>query len=180
MRLFPFLTIFLFNFLSSQNLILFNDKETISFKRNELININDQKYRYIGTFNNNTQIRLTKSKFLGIENVILGTSKIEPFRTHTVRFSGRNALKKGFKGSTVGFGFGALLGVAFPFGLDMDSIVEKATAGLFYGSVLGIIVNSNYGAPIGFFYGLVTPGESELHISYYYNIKFDYNNETSN
>ena len=177
MRLFPFLAVFFCNFLSSQDLIFFNDEGTISFKENELININDQKYRYVGAFNNNTQIRLTKSKFLGRENIILDTSKIETFRTHTVRFSGRNALKNGLKGFKVGFGFGALLGVAFPFGLNMDSIVEKATAGLFYGSVLGIIVNSTYGAPIGFFYGLVTPGESELHISYYYNIKFKYINQ---
>ena len=177
MRSFPFLAIFFFNFLSSQNLILFNDEETISFKRNELININDQKYRYVGAFNNNTQIRLTKSKFLGTENIILDTSKIETFRTHTIRFSGRNALKNGLKGFKVGFGFSALLGVAFPFGLNMDSIVEKATAGLFYGSVLGIIVGSTYGAPIGFVYGLVTRGESELHISYYYNIKFKYVNQ---
>ena len=177
MRLFPFLAIFFLNFLSSQNLIFFNDEEKIIFKRNELININNQKYRYVGALNNNTQIRLTKSKFLGIENVILDTSKIETFRTHTVRFSVRNALKKGFKGFKIGFGFGALLGVAFPFGTDRDSIVEKATAGLFLGSVLGIIVGSTYGAPIGFVYGLVTRGESELHISYYYNIKFKYINQ---
>ena len=63
MRFFPFLAVFFFNFLSSQDLIFFNDEETISFKKNELININDQKYRYLGAFNNNTQIRLTKSKF---------------------------------------------------------------------------------------------------------------------
>ena len=177
MRLFPFLAIFFFNFLSSQNLIFFNDEETIEFKKNELININDQKYRYAGTFNNNTQIRLTQSKFLGKEDVILDTSKIETFRTHKVRFSGRNALKKGFKGFKVGFAFGALLGVALPFGTDRGSIVENATAGLFLGSVLGIIVGSTYGAPIGFVYGLVTRGESELHISYYYNIKFKYINQ---
>ena len=91
--------------------------------KNELININDQKYRYVGAFNT-TQIRLTKSKFLGREIVILDTSKIETFRTHKVRFSGRNALKKGFKGFKVGFGFGVVLGVAFPFGND-SSITEK-------------------------------------------------------
>ena len=166
MRFFPFLAVFFCNFLSSQDLIFFNDEGTISFKENELININDQKYRYVGA-----------SKFLGTENIILDTSKIETFRTHTIRFSGRNALKNGLKGFKVGFGFSALLGVAFPFGLNMDSIVEKATAGLFYGSVLGIIVGSTYGAPIGFVYGLVTRGESELHISYYYNIKFKYINQ---
>ena len=65
----------------------------------------------------------------------------------------------------------------FPFGTDMDSIIEKTTGGLFLGSVLGIIVGSTYGAPIGFIYGLVTRGESELHISHYYNIKFDYINQ---
>jgi len=177
MRSVPFLTIFFFNFLSSQNLILFNDKETISFKINELININDQKYRYVGAFNNNTQIRLTKPKFLGKESVILDTSKIETFRTHKVRFSGRNALKKAIKSFKVGFGLGGLLGFAIPFGTDRGSVVEKTTGGLFLGSMLGIMVGSIYGAPIGFVYGLVTRGESELHISYYYNIKFDYINE---
>ena len=77
----------------------------------------------------------------------------------------------------MGFGVGGLLGFALPFGTDRGSVVEKTTGGLFLGSMLGIMVGSIYGAPIGFVYGLVTLGESELHISYYYNIKFDYTNE---
>ena len=166
-----------FNLVLSQNLIFYNSQGTIIFKENELININDQKYRYVGAFNNNTQIRLTKSKFLGKESVILDTSKIETFRTHKVRFSGRNALKKAIKGFKVGFGVGGLLGFAIPFGTDRGAVVEKTTGGLFLGSMLGIMVGSIYGAPIGFVYGLVTRGESELHISYYYNIKFVYTNE---
>jgi len=77
----------------------------------------------------------------------------------------------------VGFGVGGLLGFAIPFGTYRSSVAEKTTGGLLLGSMLGIMVGSIYRAPIGFVYGLVTRGESELHISYYYNIKFDYTNK---
>ena len=177
MKSIPFLALLLFNLVLSQNLVFTNNQETIIFKKNELININGQKYLYQKAVKNKTQIHLIKSGFLRNENIILDTSKIETFRTHKVRFSGRNALKKAIKGFKVGLGVGGLLGFAIPFGTDRGSVVEKTTGGLFLGSMLGIMVGSIYGAPIGFVYGLVTRGESELHISYYYNIKFKYINQ---
>ena len=174
-KLFRIFIVSFSSILLSQNLVFFNDEESIIFKENELITINGEEYRYEKALKNKTQILLLKSGFLTRKNMILDTNKIETFRTHKVRYSTRNAFKKAFKGFKVGFGVGGLLGFASPFGTDRGSIVEKTTGGLFLGSVLGVIVGSTYGAPIGFIYGLVTRGESELHISYYYNIKFDDN-----
>ena len=174
-KLFRIFIVSFSSILLSQNLVFFNDEESIIFKENELITINGEEYRYEKALKNKTQILLLKSGFLTRKNMILDTDKIETFRTHKVRYSTRNAFKKAFKGFKVGFGVGGLLGFASPFGTDRGSIVEKTTGGLFLGSVLGIVVGSSYGAPIGFIYGLVARGESELHISYYYNIKFDDN-----
>ena len=98
MRLTPFFVILLFNLVLSQNLVFTNNQETIIFKKNELININGQKYLYQKAVKNKTQIHLIKSEFLRKENITIDTSKIETFRTHKVRFSERNALTKGLYG----------------------------------------------------------------------------------
>ena len=177
MRLFPFLAIFFLNFLSSQNLIFFNDEEKIIFKRNELININDQKYRYVGAFNNNTQIRLTKSKFLVRESVILDTSKIETFRAHKVRFSGRNAFRMAFSGFKKGFTYAGALGLGL--GLNWEgkggpkpSITNRVIFGLGFGVLAGTYFGG-CGALIGLVNGFFSKGESALYNLDYYRLKFD-------
>ena len=67
---------------------------------------------------NKTQIHLIKSGFLRKENITLDTSKIETFRTHKVRFSGRNALKKGFSGIKIGLTCGGILGLGVVVGWE--------------------------------------------------------------
>ena len=116
MNLFRIFIVSFSNILLSQNLIFFNDEESIIFKENELITINGEEYRYEKALKNRTQIRLLKSGFLRKKNMILDTNKIETFRTHTVRHSTRNAFNKAFKGFKVGF---AGCGV-FAFGLGID------------------------------------------------------------
>ena len=54
--------------LLSQNLIFFNDEESIMFKGNELITIYGKEYRYEKALKNRTQIRLLKSGFLRKEH----------------------------------------------------------------------------------------------------------------
>ena len=98
MKLFRIFIVSFSSILLSQNLVFFNDKESITFKNNELITINGKEYRYEKALKNRTQIRLLKSGFLRKENIILDTNKIETFRTHKERHSIRNAFKKAFKG----------------------------------------------------------------------------------
>ena len=98
MKLFRIFIVSYSSILLSQNLVFFNDKESITFKNNELITINGKEYRYEKALKNRTQIRLLKSGFLRKENIVFDTDKIETFRTHKVRFSTRNAFKKAFKG----------------------------------------------------------------------------------
>ena len=163
--------------LLSQNLVFFNDEESIIFKENELITINGKEYRYEKALKNMTQIRLLKSGFLRKKNIILDTNKIETFRTHKERHSIRNAFKKAFKGFKIIFlGCGV-----FGFGLGFDglmgsfSLIEEIGAGIFVGSVFGTLFGTVVGAPLGFVYGFESLGESQLYYLNDYKIKFDYN-----
>ena len=177
MKLFRIFMVSFSSILLSQNLVFFNDEESIIFKENELITINGEEYRYEKALKNSTQIRLLKSGFLRKKNMILDTNKIETFKTHKVRYSTRNAFKKAFKGFKVGF---AGCGV-FAFGLGYDgsmgitSLVEKIGAGIFVGSVFGTLFGTIIGAPVGFVYGFESFGESQIFNSNDYKIKFDDN-----
>ena len=96
MKLFRIFIVSFSSILLSQNLVFFNDEESIIFTENELITINGKEYRYEKALENRTQIRLLKSGLLRKENIALDTNKIETFRTHKVRLSTRNAFKKAF------------------------------------------------------------------------------------
>ena len=177
MKLFRIFIVSFSSILLSQNLVFFNDEESIIFKENELITINGKEYRYEKALKNGTQIRLLNSGFLSKENILLDTNKIETFRTHKVRLSTRNAFKKAFKGFKVGFvGCGV-----FGFGLGYDglmgsfSLIEEIGAGIFVGSVFGTLFGTIIGAPVGFVYGYQSLGESQLYNSNNYKIKFDDN-----
>ena len=98
MKLFRIFIVSFSSIILSQNLVFFDDKESIIFKENELITINGKEYRYEKALENRTQIRLLKSGLLRKENIVFDTNKIETFRSHKVRYSTRNAFKKAFKG----------------------------------------------------------------------------------
>ena len=59
MKVFIFLALVLINIPLSQNLVFYNNQDTIRFKENELININGQKYFYKYANENNTQLNTT-------------------------------------------------------------------------------------------------------------------------
>ena len=182
MKSFTFLAILLSNLVLSQNLVFTNNQETIIFKKNELININGQKYLYQKAVKNKTQIHLIKSGFLRKENITIDTSKIETFRTHKVRFSERNALTKGFygfkKGFTYGGAFGLIIGLNWRGkGGPNTSISTRVGFGLGLGVLAGTTIGG-YGAIIGLANGFFSKGESELYHSGYYKIKFNYNKYT--
>ena len=162
----------------SQNLIFFNDGETIIFKKNELININGQKYQYKKPINNSTKIHLLKLGFIKQENIQLDTSKIETFRKYK-RFKISNALKMGY----FGFGTATILGVLSGFhegynwnaGGGSLSQIEKMGVGTFFGLVGGVFTGVVYGLPTGLVYGFVSLGENNLNFSKDYTLKFDNN-----
>ena len=182
MKLFRIFIVSFSSILLSQNLVFFNDEESIIFKENELITINGKEYRYEKALKNRTQIRLLKSGFLKKENILLDTNKIETFRTHKVRFSERNALTKGFygfkKGFTYGGAFGLILGLNWKSkGGPNPSIYTKVGFGLGLGVLAGTYIGG-YGLIIGLANGFFSKGESELYNSDNYKIKFDYNENT--
>ena len=162
----------------SQNLIFFNDGETIIFKKNELININGQKYRYKKPINNSTKIHLLKVGFIKQENTQLDISKIETFRKYK-RFKIFNALKMGY----FGFGTATMLGVLGGFyegynwnsGSGSLSEIEKIWLGTFFGLVSGVFKGVVYGLPSGLVYGFVSLGENNLNFSKDFTLKFDNN-----
>ena len=70
MKLFRIFIVSFSSILLSQNLVFFNDEESIIFKENELITINGKEYRYEKALKNRTQIRLLKSGFFLKKNHI--------------------------------------------------------------------------------------------------------------
>ena len=166
----------------SQNLIFFNEEETITFKKNELININGQKYRYQKPIKNSTKIHLLKLGFIKEENIELDTSKIEIFRTYK-RFKISNALKMAY----FGFGTGTIVGVLGGFyegynwnaGGNSLSRIEKIGVGTFFGLISGVFKGIIYGLPSGLVYGFISMGKDNLNLSNDYMIKFHYNRNLS-
>ena len=177
MKLFRIFIVSFSSILLSQNLVFFNDEESIIFTENELITINGKEYRYEKALENRTQIRLLKSGLFRKGNIVFDTNKIETFRTHKVRYSTRNAFKKAFKGFKVGFaGCGVFaFGLGYDGSMGISSKIEKIGAGIFVGSVFGTLFGTIIGAPVGFVYGFESLGESKLYNSNDYKIKFDDN-----
>ena len=177
MKLFRIFIVSFSSILLSQNLVFFNDEESIIFTENELITINGKEYRYEKALKNRTQIRLLKSGLLRNKNIVLDTNKIETFRTHRVRFSGRNAFRMAFSGFKKGFTYAGILG--FGLGLNWEgkggpkpSITNRAAFGLGFGVLAGTYFGG-CGALIGLVNGFFSEGESALYNLDYYRLKFD-------
>ena len=189
MKLFSFFIITFFSFLLSQNLVFFNDEVTITFKENELIKINGQKYRYLGLEQNDTHfkaMKLSNSKIGNIkkmESVIIDINDISSFQKYK-RFRFTNVVKF----SRTGFLCGSVLyaPISFYFGYtegDLNPIFwgfgngrsdkNKLADGVKYGLIGGVIRGMSamtYSAVFGF----ITLGEDKLNFIYDYKVKFDY------
>ena len=153
----------------SQTLVFFNNQGTITFKKNELIKINGQKYLYQKAIKNQTQIHLIDSGLFKKEHITLDNSKIETFRKYE-RFRISNSLKTDFLGLVSGLSIGCLYGFLdcsnggcgkFPTGLIV----------MLFGGVSGTVLGTG-----GLVYGFITFGEDSLRYSQDYTLKFDYRN----
>ena len=153
----------------SQTLVFFNDQDTITFKKNELIKINGQKYLYQKAIKNQTQIHLIDSGLFKKEHITIDTSKIKTFRKYE-RFRISNSLKTGFLGLVSGVSTGGLYGFLhcsngrcgkFPTGLIV----------MLFGGISGTALGTS-----GLVYGFITFGDDSLRYSQDYTLKFDYRN----
>ena len=169
MKLFSFLMISFFNLVLSQNLIFYNSQGTIIFKENELININGQKFRYLGGIQYNDQIVISKIRLLKNKMILFNIHDINTFQKYSERFSLRNAFKKGFSGFKIGFlGLGSL---GFLIGRSWDGETGIG-ASLVIGTIMGAYGGLNVGA-MGFIYGFITLGEGKLNDINNYQLKLD-------
>ena len=188
MKLFFFIIGF-FNLVFSQNLVFSNSQNTITFRENELIKINGQKYRYLGAGQNDTQIKALKLPSFTIgnikkkEKVIIDTRDISSFQKYK-RFTSTNVLKASYTGFICGtviyapmaFYFGYTEGTLNPlnwgFGNDVSDD-EKFADGVKYGLIGGVIGGMAL-IPYSAVFGFITLGEYKLNYIYDYKVKFDY------
>ena len=177
MKLFSFLIISFFNLVLSQNLIFYNSQGTIIFKENELININGQKFRYLGGTQYNDQIVISKNRLLKNKMILLNIHDINTFQKYSERFSLRNAFRKGFSGFKIGFlGLGSL-GFLSGWSWDRETgLGPSSRESLALGTIMGVIMGAygglNVGA-MGFIYGFITLGEGKLNDINNYQLKLD-------
>ena len=182
MNSFIFLAIMLFNLSNSQNLVFYNNQEIITFKKNELININGQKYRYQKAVKNKTQIHLLKYGFFKRENITLDTNKIDTFNKYN-RFNISNALEMGY----FGFGSCAIYGALYVLldgsfqnaGGRYQSKIEKVSVGAFFSLVSGLFTGLFAGMPLGVVYGFFTYSEDNINSFEDFNLKFTFKNKNT-
>jgi hypothetical protein len=152
-----------------QDLVFYNDQETIQFKEGDLININGIKYQYLGTNQNETKINILEQGLSNLSSTIqtLDISEIKSFGNYK-RFKIKNTAKMTFSG----FCIGSLIGPLF-YNAYLSSMGFNITVyGLYLGTFTGLIVGNLYGIPIGFIYGFITPGEDKIYNKYQYKLKF--------
>ena len=157
----------------SQTLIFFNNQDTITFKKNELIKINGQKYLYQKAIKNQTQIHLIESGLFKKEHITFDTSKIETIRKYK-RFRISNSLKNGFLGLVTGVSTGSLY--VFLGASDAgwgNSPSEDIAIGALFGMILGTYAGVLTGTG-GLIYGFISFGEGNLKYINKYTLKFDY------
>ena len=180
MKVVIFLALVLNKMSFSQNLVFYNNQDTIRFKENELININGQKYFYKNAHKSNTQLSTTN-----INNGLAVTFKLNEidtfqsyYKTYSIRYAFENAylvFKAGFIGcGTLGFLFGSSWDGETGSGL---SIIESFAAGTLIGVVSGITGGLSLGGPSFIWHGfiaLIEPyGEGKICNMRDYKLRFE-------
>ena len=152
-----------------QDLVFYNNQDTIQFKEGDLININGIKYQYLGANQNETKINILKQGLSNLSSTIqtLDIYEIESFGNYK-RFKIKNTAKMTFSGFCIGSLIGPLFYNAYLSNMGINIGVYE----LFLGTFSGLIIGNLYGIPIGFIYGFITPGEDKLYNKYQYKLKF--------
>ena len=152
-----------------QDLVFYNNQDTIQFKEGDLININGIKYQYLGANQNETKINILKQGLSNLSSTIqtLDIYEIESFGNYK-RFKVKNTAKMTFSGFCIGSLIGPLFYNAYLSKMEINIGVYE----LFLGTFSGLIIGNLYGIPIGFIYGFITPGKDKLYNKYQYKLKF--------
>ena len=152
-----------------QDLVFYNNQDTIQFKEGDLININGIKYQYLGANQNETEIHILKQGLSNLSSTIetLDIYEIKSFGNYK-RFNIKNTAKKTFSG----FCIGSLIGPLFYYGYLSNMGFNLEVAELIIGTFSGLIAGNLYGIPIGFIYGFITKGVDKLYNKYQYKLKF--------
>ncbi len=159
-----------------QDLVFYNNQDTIQFKEGDLININGVRYKYVGANQNEKQIHILKKGLSNLAGTIqtLDIYEIKSFGKYE-RFQLKNILKKTFYGFCI---VAAVPAIGFSI-WTFNTSSKKDVSNNVYNSFLGLFVSSLYGtyigAPAGFVYGCVEKKLDKLHNKYEFRLKFDQN-----
>ena len=141
----------------SENLEFINSNDKVVFKYNDLININQEKFRFLNR--DGDILYLTKETMFRSDTLKMNVDKIESFQSYE-RYRFSNALDKSkilsnYVGST-----SAILSFWWSLALDVRNDYKFISAFLVSGTA-GI-----YGASVGYFYGAIygflSYGEGEM------------------
>ena len=167
-----------------QNLIFYNIEDTITFTEKELMKINGEKYRYLGSKINNNNIRTLQLGLIGGRSVkinvddIFSFQKYKRFPTKSIR---SGVIVASFINGLFGFALGYYEGTdnyEGPIPKGYDGLAGGVLSGGFFALFGGVL----YGVPLGYIHGIISREENELLYFYYneakdvydYKLKFEY------
>jgi len=167
-----------------QNLIFYNIEDTITFTEKELMKINGEKYRYLGSKINNNNIRTLQLGLIGGRSVkinvddIFSFQKYKRFPTKSIR---SGIIVASFINGLFGFALGYYEGTdnyEGPIPKGYDGLAGGVLSGGFFALFGGVL----YGVPLGYIHGIISREENELYYFYYneakdvydYKLKFEY------
>ena len=163
-----------------QDLVFYNNQDTIQFKEGDLININGIKYQYLGANQNEKQIQILKrglSNFAGTIET-LDIYEIKSFGKYNGRFQLKNILKKTCYGFCIVTAVPVIGLSVWNFSTSSNKSIQSILDNVYY-SFIGLFVNSIYGitigAPTGFVYGCVENKLDKMLNKYEFRLKFDQN-----
>ena len=167
-----------------QNLIFYNIEDTITFTEKELMKINGEKYRYLGSKINNNNIRTLQLGLIGGRSVKINVDDIFSFQKYK-RFPTKSIRSGIIVTSLINGLFGFALGYyegtdnyEGPIPKGYDGLAGGVLSGGFFALFGGVL----YGVPLGYIHGIISREENELYYFYYneakdvydYKLKFEY------
>ena len=173
MKLFTILAVFLLKLSLSQNLVFYNIEDTIIFKERELIEINGEKYQYLGLTPSDNNIETLNIGLTGGRNVKISVDDIFTFQKFK-RFPTKSIRSGMIATSLINGLFGFALG--YSEGTDnydgpLPKGYNRLAGGVLSGGFFALFGGIVYGIPLGYFYGIISKEENELYYFYYYEPK---------